>query len=69
MMIVTGNNTENAPVVLCGKATYEIEFRVHVEFLKLQKLLSQQAVLIKTMFHLFLMIINCPCNEKKFFFC
>ena len=38
MMIVTGNNTENAPVVLCGKATYEIEFRVHVEFLKLQKL-------------------------------
>ena len=38
MMIVTGNNTENAPVVLYGKATYEIEFRVHVEFLKLQKL-------------------------------
>lgn len=34
-------------------------------FLKLQRLLSQQAVLIKTMFHLFLMIINCPCNEKK----
>lgn len=36
-------------------------------FLKLQRLLSQQAVLIKTMFHLFLMIINCPCNEKKLF--
>lgn len=36
-------------------------------FLKLQRLLSQQAVLIKTMFHLFLMIINCPCNEKKTF--
>ncbi|KAG3263389.1 hypothetical protein H1C71_018407 [Ictidomys tridecemlineatus] len=34
-------------------------------FLKLQRLLSQQAVLIKTMFHLFLMIINCPCNEKE----
>lgn len=34
-------------------------------FWKLQRLLSQQAVLIKTMFHLFLMIINCPCNEKK----
>ena len=31
-MIVTDNNTENAPVVLCGKARYQIEFRVPVEF-------------------------------------
>ncbi|KAF6088285.1 hypothetical protein HJG60_008141 [Phyllostomus discolor] len=34
-------------------------------FLKLRRLLSQQAVLIKTMFHLFLMIINGPCNEGE----
>lgn len=31
-MIITDDNTENAPVVLCGKARHQIEFRVHIEF-------------------------------------